>query len=402
MRHSGIFFLMIAVTMVLNCLHAPSVSDSGEDHPIAPQHATPVTVSDIDTRLSEGDSIAIVEFYSEKCPVCTSLIWVIDSLHAVFGDSVVVGANNTDSDTLWKKFSVMTVPTYVLFRSGVEVTRYSFVQNEPQVYEFLAGQITGLVEGTITPDTGDTGTPPDTATPANYLTLDETNFDSAVLRSGTTALVFFLYAGGAPCIKMDTVMRQIAPLFDGRAVIAKVHAWDESSLSDRYGISYVPQFLFFKDGYLHEEARRGGVVEKDSLIALLEALIAEPPLDKAVILDGTAFRDSIQVEGRVAMVEFFSPFCHTCNLMSGVVIALADTFHTRAMIAKVNILENDSLTTAAGISIIPTFIFFKNGEMYDWKTGELPFDELATAIRTGLDGSIGKRRVATPFQTRTY
>lgn len=368
-------------------MEGPAVNNPEVKH-TDPERAVPVNSTTVDSQLDGDTTIAIVEFYSSGCPVCAGLTWVIDSLAVTFGDSVLVGASNADTDTLWQHYGVSTVPTYILFIAGEEQGRYSFAENKPDVYDSLAARIRELIGGTFTPDTGDTVTVTD---PANYITLDESSFDTTVLRKDVTALVFFLAPDDAPCITMDSVMNEIAPLFEERAVIAKVITWENPALCDRYGVSLVPQFLFFKDNTLREEHYLTGIVPGDTLIAHLEALLAEAPVDAPVLLDNGIFNDSITSDGRVAMVDFFSPTCPHCLHMDPIVNDLADSMASEALIAKVNVLENDSLVAAFGLIGWPTFIFFNNGVEYSRIEGSTTFTELAETIRSGLTGAHGKQ-----------
>ena len=386
MKHVFLTCLTLLTMTVLSCMEGPTVVNPDDGHGTGPELAVPVTSATVDSLLAGDSTIAIVEFYSEMCPVCTSLIWVIDSLVTAVGDSVLVGASNADTDTLWKRYSVTAVPTYILYKAGTEITRRSFGKNEPQVYDTLASLIRQLIDDTFVPDTGDTGIPSDTV-PANYLTLDESSFDTTVLREGVTALVFFLAPGGAPCITMDSVMEEIAPLFEERAVVAKVNAWENPALCTRYGITVVPQFFFFKDSIHREEYHLTGIVPGDTLIAHLEALLAESPVDTPVLLSADTFDDSVTANGRVVMVDFFSPTCSYCVTMDPIVEKLADSIGTEALIAKVNVLENSSLVSAFNIMQWPTFIFFSDGTEYERKSGLFTVDELAATIRTGLEAT---------------
>lgn len=257
----------------MHCVKGPVVVDNL----YLPAKASPVTIENYHTYMAEG-SIALIEFYSEKCQACASLAWVIDSIHVNFSNRIFIGANNTDGDTLCKKLVVPVVPTYVLFKNGKEMQRRSYIANELSVYDTLIFLLKQLLT-----DTGDTHTPPDTESTvippdtmlSDYCTLDESTFDATVLRSGVTAMVFFLYSGGAPCIYMDSVIRELAPRYKDKAVIAKVHAWENMNLCNRYGINYVPQYFFFKDGIQREELWHDALVPGDTLAAILSGLINE-------------------------------------------------------------------------------------------------------------------------------
>lgn len=368
---------------------------AGDDAPHAPESAIVVDESDFDTLIDNPGVTAIVEFYSSHCPVCASMTWIIDSLAESFGDSIVVGANNIDDDNLWKRFSITSVPTYVFFRDSAEITRRTYAENDPAVYDTLAALLQQIIAGTFQADTADTATPVDTTDQPDYLTLDSLTFDSTVLRDSVTAMVFFLYAGGAPCIHMDSVVKELVPLYEGRAVIAKVHAGEQSSLSDRYGIWSVPKFLFFKDGVEMEGERKSGIIEGDSLSAVLDRLLADTIGSDTipsgvVMLDTANFAEMVEISDRIAMVDFFSPLCPACRDMDTVVTNLAARFDGRALVSKVNVLEDDTLQYRFDIQWWPTFVFLKGGVEYQRVIGVVPGDSLAAVMERGLGEGIAE------------
>lgn len=371
----------LSALFLIRCVGTPTVVEDVGGH--TPDSAAVVTIDNIDSIL-DADQFAIIEFYSSSCPVCTSLVWVIDSLSETVGDSVFIGANKTDDDTLWKRFSISSVPTYIVFDDGEEVTRRSFTENKPEVFDTLRTLLSGLMSGTLTPDTTDTGSQVDTTTPPNYLTLDTLSFDTTVLREGRVAMVFFLYEGGTPCIYMDSVVKAIAPSFEDNAIVAKVHAWEQMSLSERYNIYSVPQFLFFKDSALVEQ--RSGIVSGDTLAAILDRLLVPPA--QPTILDTSNFDAFVSVQGRIAMVDFYSPFCPACMKMNPVVDTLAQTFDGRASIAKVNTVENNTLSSRFDLDYVPTFIFLDSGVEFRRIVGVVTTDSLGTVLDSALSASL--------------
>jgi thioredoxin 1 len=350
--------------------------DDTNDH--GPDGAAVVTILNADSLLNSR-RIGVIEFYSARCPVCAGLTWVIDSLSNDFSDSVFSGANNTDDDTLYKRFSISSVPTYILFKDRAEITRRSFTENKSWVYDTVASLLRGIMRGII-PDTSDTVSPPDTAPPANYLTLDTLTFDTTVLRTGRTAMVFFLDAGGAPSVYMDSVVSAIAPFYKNRAIIAKVHAWEQMPLPERYGINRVPWFLFFKDSALVES--KSGSIDGNALRATLDRLLA--PAAAPVPLNGTNFDSVVSVPGRIAMVDFYSPLCPACRIMEDTVSSLAVKYNGKAAVCKVNVDISDSLRMAHNVSMWPTFIFYDGGAEYDRIAGIVPEDSLAAVLDRGL------------------
>ena len=160
--------------MLVQCIKGPVSVDN--NHLITPVNAVPVSSTSIDSCLLET-SIAIIEFYSEKCQTCANLTWVIDSLHTTYNDTSFVGAHNYDTDTLWKRYSITTVPTYILFKSSKEVTRRSFSNSESQIFDTLTRLISHLIAGTLIPDS------------ATVMPVVTSNIDTLISSTGGTAVI---------------------------------------------------------------------------------------------------------------------------------------------------------------------------------------------------------------------
>ena len=273
------FFSGVCVVFFLaGCLQGPVVEEK-QLH--TPHYAVNLTAGIFDSLVVHDSDAALVEFYQPGCNVCGTMMWIIDSLALQFGDSAVVGAVNADSfPELASRFAVQGVPAYLVFQHGTPVTQRGYFRADSTAFDTLGNLLRQSIAGTLKSDMDTTGNPEDTGSGndsvfVNYLTLDTLNFDGIVLQPERVAMVFFLYAGGLPCIHMDSVVAALLPRFRGRAVIGKVHAWEQRPLSDRYGIQWVPRFLFFKNGQEIVGERRDGVVEGDTLAAVLERLLAD-------------------------------------------------------------------------------------------------------------------------------
>lgn len=110
-----------------------------------------------------------------------------------------------------------------------------------------------------------------------------------------------------------------------------------------------------------------------------------------VLLDTAKFAEMVEVDGRVAMVDFFSPLCPACRAMDTVVANLAARFEGRAVIGKVNADEDDSLSSRFNITWLPTFVFLKGGVEYEQVTGIVSGDSLAAVLERGLSGGVSKK-----------
>lgn len=68
--------------------------------------------------------LAMVDFWAEWCGPCKMLAPVIDQLGAQYEGKVLVGKINVDDEgELAQRFGVMSIPTVIFFKDGVEIDR---------------------------------------------------------------------------------------------------------------------------------------------------------------------------------------------------------------------------------------------------------------------------------------
>ena len=73
---------------------------------------------------------------------------------------------------------------------------------------------------------------------------------------------------------MGPIVNRLAADFSGRATVAQVNVLEQGGLGQRYGVTAVPTFVFFKDG--REVRRQLGTTTYEDLARQLEALVAAP------------------------------------------------------------------------------------------------------------------------------
>lgn len=62
------------------------------------------------------------------------------------------------------------------------------------------------------------------------------------------------------------------------------------------------------------------------------------------------------------MIDFFATWCGPCKMLGPVMEQLADRYDGKAVVAKVDVDEQQMLAIQYGVMSVPTVLFLKNGE----------------------------------------
>jgi len=100
--------------------------------------------------------------------------------------------------------------------------------------------------------------------------INETNFETEVLKSTQPVLVDFWADWCGPCKMLAPVLDEIAVEQTGRAKVAKVNIDHNPNLAARFGIQSVPTLLYFAKGQVRSQSV--GVTGKKAITSKLESL----------------------------------------------------------------------------------------------------------------------------------
>ena len=86
----------------------------------------------------EAAPLAMVDFWASWCGPCKMVSPIIDGLADAYDGKVLVGKVNVDDEPeLAQRFGVMSIPTVVFLKKGVEFTRKVGVMPESAFREVL-------------------------------------------------------------------------------------------------------------------------------------------------------------------------------------------------------------------------------------------------------------------------
>ena len=105
--------------------------------------------------------------------------------------------------------------------------------------------------------------------------------------------------------------------------------------------------------------------------------------DKAIHLNEESF-EKILASDVPVVVDFWAEWCGPCRMLGPVVEELAANFAGRAVIAKVNVDENNILAGKLGIFSIPNVKIFKNRKEVENIIGAVPYGVLSKALEKHL------------------
>ena len=80
------------------------------------------------------------------------------------------------------------------------------------------------------------------------ITVEDSNFDQAVLQAETPVLVDFWAAWCRPCIMAAPVLEELAEEYAGRITIAKLDVDQNARTAAKYSIMAIPNLIIFKKG----------------------------------------------------------------------------------------------------------------------------------------------------------
>jgi thioredoxin 1 len=80
------------------------------------------------------------------------------------------------------------------------------------------------------------------------------------------------------------------------------------------------------------------------------------------------------------LVDFWAEWCGPCRMMAPSVEAVADEYADRAKVGKLNVDENQSVTSRYQIRGIPTLLVFKNGEIQEQVVGVTSKDNIVKML----------------------
>ena len=99
-------------------------------------------------------------------------------------------------------------------------------------------------------------------------------------------------------------------------------------------------------------------------------------------LNDANFNEIVLKSEKPVMVDFWAEWCGPCRMVSPIVSEIADEYKEKAVVGKLDVDNNPTVSAKYGIRSIPTILFFKNGELADKQVGAVPKSNLVSKLES--------------------
>lgn len=96
-----------------------------------------VTAETFDTEVLQSDKPVLVDFYADWCGPCKMLSPIVDAIAEENGDFKVCKLNVDDASDIAAQYSVMSIPTLIVFKGGSVANKTVGVQSRETILAMM-------------------------------------------------------------------------------------------------------------------------------------------------------------------------------------------------------------------------------------------------------------------------
>ena len=96
------------------------------------------------------------------------------------------------------------------------------------------------------------------------------------------------------------------------------------------------------------------------------------------------FEVEVLQSDKVVLVDFWAAWCGPCRMVAPIVEELATELEGKAVVGKLDVDNNPSVSSALGIRNIPTILIFKGGKVVGKQVGVAPKEALLAKLEAHM------------------
>ncbi|GAA0762965.1 thioredoxin [Psychroflexus lacisalsi] len=92
------------------------------------------------------------------------------------------------------------------------------------------------------------------------------------------------------------------------------------------------------------------------------------------------FQEKVLQSDKPVLVDFWAAWCGPCRMVGPIIDELSSEYEGKAVVAKMDVDQNQEFAAKYGVRNIPTVLLFKDGEMVNRQVGVAQKDTYKEAI----------------------
>lgn len=96
------------------------------------------------------------------------------------------------------------------------------------------------------------------------------------------------------------------------------------------------------------------------------------------------FQEKVLESDKPVLVDFWAAWCGPCRMVGPIIDELSTEYEGKAVIAKMDVDQNQEFAAKFGVRNIPTVLLFKNGELVNRQVGVAQKETYKEAIDSVL------------------